>query len=319
MKKLILTALALSSSVCLAWGRHGHHIVGETGAVMAAEDTKTDGLKAHAYDMGYYANVPDLIFKRPATYEMEKPQHFMDLEIFHRAFKAKPEVKEPFALTRAEFDAAFPDVKNDAGRAFWRIREMMDELGRISDQLRKLEEPKGKARQELQKKWVMVGGIMAHYIGDLGMPLHVSENYDGQLTGQKGLHSFFEDVCVDEVHPRISDKVMQAVRKEWPAFKKKNSEKPLLTLLDELTKSSGKEVPGMLKIDKASKRDMKKVTCPKFESLIVRRLTASSLLLAELYRRNLGWTFDNDRFFFFAGEPDYIKPGPITEVNTAKH
>ena len=26
---------------------------------------------------------------------------------------------------------------------------------------------------------------MSHYIGDLSMPLHVSENYDGQMTGQK--------------------------------------------------------------------------------------------------------------------------------------
>ena len=35
-------------------------------------------------------------------------------------------------------------------------------------------------------------GAMSHYIGDLSQPLHVSENYDGQKTGNTGIHSWFE-------------------------------------------------------------------------------------------------------------------------------
>ena len=33
---------------------------------------------------------------------------------------------------------------------------------------------------------------LGHYIGDLHVPLHTTENYDGQLTGQKGLHGLWE-------------------------------------------------------------------------------------------------------------------------------
>ena len=33
---------------------------------------------------------------------------------------------------------------------------------------------------------------LGHYIGDLHVPLHTTANYDGQLTGQKGLHSLWE-------------------------------------------------------------------------------------------------------------------------------
>jgi len=33
---------------------------------------------------------------------------------------------------------------------------------------------------------------LGHYIGDAHVPLHTSINYDGQLTGQKGLHSLWE-------------------------------------------------------------------------------------------------------------------------------
>ncbi len=33
---------------------------------------------------------------------------------------------------------------------------------------------------------------LAHYIGDANVPLHTTVNYDGQLSGQKGLHSLWE-------------------------------------------------------------------------------------------------------------------------------
>lgn len=35
---------------------------------------------------------------------------------------------------------------------------------------------------------------LGHYIADAHVPLHTSENYDGQLTGQKGLHSLWESM-----------------------------------------------------------------------------------------------------------------------------
>jgi hypothetical protein len=35
---------------------------------------------------------------------------------------------------------------------------------------------------------------LGHYIGDANVPLHTSLNYDGQLTGQRGLHALWENV-----------------------------------------------------------------------------------------------------------------------------
>jgi hypothetical protein len=35
---------------------------------------------------------------------------------------------------------------------------------------------------------------LGHYIGDANVPLHTSLNYDGQLTGQRGLHALWESV-----------------------------------------------------------------------------------------------------------------------------
>jgi hypothetical protein len=35
---------------------------------------------------------------------------------------------------------------------------------------------------------------LSHYIGDAHVPLHTTLNYDGQLTGQKGMHSLWESI-----------------------------------------------------------------------------------------------------------------------------
>jgi len=33
---------------------------------------------------------------------------------------------------------------------------------------------------------------LGHYLGDLNVPLHPTLNYNGQLTGQEGIHGFWE-------------------------------------------------------------------------------------------------------------------------------
>jgi hypothetical protein len=47
---------------------------------------------------------------------------------------------------------------------------------------------------------------LGHYIGDAHVPLHTSINYDGQLTGQRGLHALWESVAPEQVleHFRLS-------------------------------------------------------------------------------------------------------------------
>lgn len=39
---------------------------------------------------------------------------------------------------------------------------------------------------------VRLSAELGHYIGDAHVPLHTTENYNGQLTGQEGIHGFWE-------------------------------------------------------------------------------------------------------------------------------
>ncbi len=291
-----------------AWGRRGHQIVGETAGILLGQNPENSFMRKHSYDLGYYANVPDFIWKRDATYKFEKPQHFMDLEIFEREFAKHSELKQPFLLTRQEFELQFPEVKADAGRAYWRIAEMNKELEKVAGQLRAMTEETGPARQALQLKWLTIAGTMAHYLGDLGMPLHLSENHDGQMTDQKGIHSYFEDAVVDELYPIISAEVNAAASKEWPGFSKKNKDKSEMELVMALGERSRHEVPRMLAIDKKGKRTDLKKSAKAYHDLIRQRLVDSSLTLAEIYRRQLGWKFDDDKFYLFSAEPEYMMP-----------
>ncbi len=39
---------------------------------------------------------------------------------------------------------------------------------------------------------IQLSAEIGHYIGDATVPLHTTENYNGQLTGQRGIHAFWE-------------------------------------------------------------------------------------------------------------------------------
>ena len=309
MKRFSLVPLILVvfSQTCLAWGRRGHQIVGETAATIVSTEPNADFMRDHSFDFAYYNNVPDFFWKEPKTYDIERPQHYMNLEIFDRAFKAKPEEKNPFELNRQAFDAKFPEIPFTAGRAFWRIRERVAALEAVTDQLKKMDIKQVQARRDLQGKWMVIAGTLGHYVADLSQPLHVSMNYDGEETGQKGVHSFFEDACVDELYPELTVAVKKEVEKRWPKFKKENSNKPLIQLLDQEAKGSLAKHKMVLDIDKRTQRDLKKASRA-YQKLIVERLAEGSLYLAEIFRRNLGFSFDNKKFYYFEGEPTWVNP-----------
>lgn len=47
-------------------------------------------------------------------------------------------------------------------------------------------------REKDVKKILRLSADLGHYIGDAHVPLHTTENYNGQLTGQDGIHAFWE-------------------------------------------------------------------------------------------------------------------------------
>ena len=301
-----------------AWGKRGHALVCQTAAYLNATDAQTEFLKSSSFDLGYYCNAPDLVWKAPPTYKLEWFNHFMDMERFDRAFRSSA-VKNPFELDRAAFDAAFPQVKESDGRAFWRIREFEQMIDASTQTLRGRELTEAQ-RQELQLKWITITGLMGHYVGDLSQPLHVTENYDGAATGQKGIHHFYEEVLVDELFSNdkgnIEADVERGARKQWPAFHKANQGKTTLQILMSLAEESNRLIPLVLKLDrKMGRKDIAKAALANRPTILL-SLIRGSLAQAEIMSRHLGWNFS------YAGHGDAFTPAPTfipTPSSTRTH
>ncbi|MBC7457391.1 MAG: hypothetical protein H7235_03875, partial [Bdellovibrionaceae bacterium] len=124
------------------------------------------------------------VWKAAATKPQEAPMHWFQADAYY-----KPNEYNQINL--------FPHVYSDAvtkytettiiknGTAPWRIRQMYD----LALQAFKAHD---------MKMGLEYIGTMTHYIGDLSQPLHVSENYDGVMTGDKGIHAFFETTNIGD-------------------------------------------------------------------------------------------------------------------------
>ena len=308
-----IVSITLKSEQASAWGRTGHDLSARAAAHLLAETSGKSFYKSKAFDLGYYCNVPDLVWKKPATYEVEWTNHFMDMEIFDREFKkaieeGKLSAKEdPFELSREAFEKKFPAIPATAGRAFWRVRELEKRMHATSDLLKQKDILK-EERHRLQLEWLIVAGVIGHYITDMSQPLHLSENHDGQMTDQKGIHAFFEDTIVDELWPSIDMQVFKEADRLWAKEQNALAGKSLVALMKELSISSAKDLEEILKRDKkVSREDMKKAV-EAYRPIVVRRLAAGSVVLAEIWRRHSNWQPNTDKFYSFSGEPAFIEP-----------
>jgi len=60
------------------------------------------------------------------------------------------------------------------------------------------------------KEWskaVLTAADLGHYVGDGHMPLHITSNFDGKMTGQNGIHSRYESKMINRFGDSIQVKV----------------------------------------------------------------------------------------------------------------
>ncbi|MEP6596355.1 MAG: zinc dependent phospholipase C family protein, partial [Ginsengibacter sp.] len=116
--------------------------------------------------------VPD-IRKYTINDKMEFARHYIDIEDFDIAVEDFPKTMKEAIV---KFDSAFLQ-KN--GMLPWYIQTITDKLTKSF---------KNKNKTEI----LFLAADLGHYIADAHMPLHTSSNHDGQVTNQKGIHSFWE-------------------------------------------------------------------------------------------------------------------------------
>lgn len=154
-----------------AWGFYAHQKINRLAVFCLPPEMfgffkkNIDYITEHAVD-------PD---KRRYLVKGEGEKHFIDMDHYEHAL--------PFdTLPRAYYKAAelyTKDSLHTYGIVPWNIQWMLSSLTEAF-------------AQKNEAKILKYAAELGHYIGDAHVPLHVTENYNGQLTNQHGIHGFFE-------------------------------------------------------------------------------------------------------------------------------
>ncbi|SFT51283.1 hypothetical protein SAMN05216474_0994 [Lishizhenia tianjinensis] len=156
-----------------SWGFYGHKKINRLAVFSLPKDLfylykhNIEFITEHAVD-------PD---KRRYAVEGEAPKHFIDIDHYQKGDSS------PFVLMPRHWNEAVAKYTEDTLQAYgivpWNVLAMKAKLS------------KAFLAKELPRI-IKLSADLGHYIADAHVPLHTTENYNGQLTNQKGIHAFWE-------------------------------------------------------------------------------------------------------------------------------
>lgn len=172
--------LALAPQV-EAWGFAAHREVTRL-AIESLPEPLASLFRRNADYLVEHSIDPDLW--RAAGQPGEDPNHYLDLDAFGAYPFAGVSHVESEHLARHGAAAAAK------GRVPWRVAEVQRELVEAF-------------RQHDPARALKSAAALAHYVGDAHVPLHATSNYDGQLSGQTGLHARWETALFERFEVQI--------------------------------------------------------------------------------------------------------------------
>lgn len=184
---VVVAALALLArpAPAAAWGTEVHKFITARAIALLPQEIRpffekyTTTVVEHSID-------PDLW--RTAGWVEEPPRHFVDMDAYG---------PYPFKELPHDYDAAVKRygaefvLKN--GTLPWRTEEIYKKLVEAFTQKQPY------ARENVK----FFTAVISHYTADAHVPFHAALNYDGQLTGQWGIHARFESDLFERYQSRL--------------------------------------------------------------------------------------------------------------------
>ena len=174
MRKLVViilfTLLFLPTKQLNSWGFHAHKLINRY-AVFTMPEELIGFFKKHINHLSEHSVDAD---KRRYVVKEEAPRHYIDIDVYG---------EKPFDVMPRKWNDAVEKFTEDTLIAYgivpWHIQTIYNRLvNAFSD----------KDIDYILKN----ASDLGHYVADAHVPLHTSLNYDGQFTGQKGIHAFWE-------------------------------------------------------------------------------------------------------------------------------
>lgn len=178
MRKIVpFLIIILSFPVLVSWGPFGHERINHA-AVLALPQPMLPFFYNHIDYITHAGSMPD-IRRSVLDEKAEVPRHYFDLENFVTTDSMPATLKEARQIYSEEF-------LQTNGILPWHIQQMMEKLTTAFK------------RQDKQSI-LFIAADLGHYIADAHTPLHATVNYNGQLTGQEGIHSFWETRMAEQL------------------------------------------------------------------------------------------------------------------------
>ena len=165
--KIILTAAVMINT---AWGFFAHQKINRL-AVFTLPPEMIGFYKQNIQFVTEAAINPD---RRRYAVPDEAPKHYIDLEEYgdSAAYKIPRYWKDAVEKYSEDTLVAYGIVPWQINQSYFELRDAF----LLSDPDRILK----------------VSADLGHYVADAHVPLHTTRNYDGQYTGQNGIHAFWE-------------------------------------------------------------------------------------------------------------------------------
>jgi len=166
---LVMALVLVLPARALAWGGATHHYIARNYSQHLPAEI--DGLRA--YDAVVDLHVTDPDTRKPYT-PGEGPRHFMDIDAY-------PEfLAGTLPHDRATLEQRYGSATVEANGVLpWAVGEVVTTLA-------------GQFRAGQWDAAALTIADLCHYVGDATQPLHCTANYDGQSTGDPGVHARYE-------------------------------------------------------------------------------------------------------------------------------
>jgi hypothetical protein len=185
-----LLMFALVPAPAFAWGFAAHKYIMRHAIDLLPAEIK-DFYVHHRDEVVLRVTDPDLW--RVVGWD-EGPNHFVSFGVAEYG-------PYPFTALPREYDAAVEKfglaTLTRNGLLPWRTAEMFGQLRRALGGV-------GRGTTYGASDAVVFSAAAAHYIQDAYQPLHATDNYNGQRTGQTGVHARFERDLFERFEARLS-------------------------------------------------------------------------------------------------------------------
>lgn len=156
-----------------SWGFFGHKKINRM-AVFTLPPEMIGFYKKNIEYITEHAVDPD---KRRYSTEGEAQRHYIDIDHYVHSGE------DPFEVVPKSWTKAVEKFTEDTLQAYgivpWHVNVMVMRLTKAFE-------------EKNIDKILRYSADLGHYIGDSHVPLHTTENYNGQQTNQKGIHGFWE-------------------------------------------------------------------------------------------------------------------------------